>query len=63
MIQPVNFPEGKPAVKADGEREFEGEGTASRTDTLTARITGRIIDIRPNGNLVIEAVKEITTEG
>ncbi|MFW6145969.1 MAG: flagellar basal body L-ring protein FlgH [Planctomycetota bacterium] len=63
MIRPVDFEKGKPAVKADGEREFEGEGKASRTDTMTARITGRIIDIRPNGNLVLEAVKEITTEG
>ncbi len=63
MIRPVDFPEGKPAVDAEGEREFEGEGSAARTDTLSARITGRIIDIRPNGNLVLEAVKEITTEG
>jgi len=62
MIQPVGFAKGKPAVVADAEREFEGGGSTSRTDVLAARITGRIIDIRPNGNLVLEASKSITTD-
>jgi len=62
MIRPVDFNEGKPAIKADSEREFEGSGSTVRSDVMTARITGRIIDIRPNGNLVIEASKSITTD-
>ncbi len=62
MIRPVNFPNGKPAIKADGERTFDGSGTTGRTDNLVARITGKIIDIKPNGNLVIEASKKITAD-
>lgn len=62
IIRPLKFPHGKPAIKAEAERTFDGGGSASRRDTLTARITGKIIDIKPNGNLVVEASKKITTE-
>jgi flagellar L-ring protein precursor FlgH len=62
IIQPVGFAKGKPAIEAEAEREFDGSGRSSRTDLLTARVTGRIIDIRPNGNLVIQASKSITTD-
>jgi len=37
--------------------DFEGEGTQSRKDTFTSRITARIIDVKPNGTLVLEARK------
>jgi flagellar L-ring protein FlgH len=53
---------GQPAIQADADRKYDGTGSAARTDTLQARITGKIIDIKPNGNLVIEASKSITTE-
>ncbi|NQU75122.1 MAG: flagellar basal body L-ring protein FlgH, partial [Planctomycetes bacterium] len=62
MIQPTDFSSGKPAIKAEAKRTFDGSGTASGTHTLAARITGMIIDVKPNGNLTIEASKNITTE-
>ncbi len=58
----VNVGSPAPEIKADIKREFDGSGTAARTDSITARITGRIIDIKPNGNLVIEASEKITTD-
>ncbi|MEE9211184.1 MAG: flagellar basal body L-ring protein FlgH [Phycisphaeraceae bacterium] len=39
--------------------DFDGEGDYKRKDSLTGRITARIIDIKPNGNLVLEARKYI----
>jgi flagellar L-ring protein precursor FlgH len=62
MIRPTNMNDGKPAIKADAKREFDGGGSSSRTDTLAARITGKIVDIKPNGNLVLAASKRIATE-
>ena len=53
---------GNPAVVAGIEREFKGKGETDRQDMLTARITAEIIDVLPNGNLVLEATKSVTTD-
>lgn len=39
------------------EHEFEGEGELRRHETITGRMTARIIDVKPNGTLAIEATK------
>lgn len=39
--------------------EYEGDGLYRRTDSLTTRITATIIDVKPNGNLVLEAKKTV----
>lgn len=49
-------------INASGEREFEGEGDYERTDRFTARITAEIIDVKPNGTIVLEAKKEIVRD-
>jgi flagellar L-ring protein precursor FlgH len=51
-----------PAVKLSGNRNFKGEGTVDRTDSLTARMTGEIVDVKPNGTLVVQARKTIKTD-
>lgn len=51
-----------PEVKMTGTRDFTGDGSVDRTDTLTARITGEVVDIKPNGTLVIQARKLIRTD-
>ena len=61
-VRPTTFGHGLPAVKGEAKRDFDGSGTSTRSDRLTARITGRIIDIRPNGSLVLEASKRITAD-
>lgn len=37
----------------------QGEGESTRQTTLSAYISARVIDVMPNGNLVIEAKKEV----
>ncbi len=51
-----------PSVKASGSRSFKGEGTINRTDTFTARVQAEIIDVKPNGTLVVQARKRIRTD-
>ena len=51
-----------PEVKMTGTRNFNGDGSVDRSDTLTARITGEIVDVKPNGTLVIQARKLIRTD-
>lgn len=38
---------------------FNGTGSTSRGDSMTASITARVIDVRPNGNLVIQGTRQI----
>ena len=42
--------------------EFGGEGEYQRTDRMTARIQAEVIDIKPNGVLVLEARSSIQTD-
>ena len=51
-----------PSIKFNGNREFKGEGQVDRTDNLTARITGEVLDVKPNGTLVLQARKQIRTD-
>jgi flagellar L-ring protein precursor FlgH len=53
---------GDPTIRASIEKEFEGKGDTDREDMLTVRITAEIIDVMPNGNLVLEATKSVTTD-
>ena len=49
-------------LEAAGEKEFEGEGEYAREDNLTTRLAAEVIEILPNGNLVIEARTRIKTD-
>jgi flagellar L-ring protein FlgH len=40
-----------------GQRKFEGKGTTGRTSNVRSRITARVIEVFPNGDMRIEAVK------
>ncbi|MEL7474301.1 MAG: flagellar basal body L-ring protein FlgH [Planctomycetota bacterium] len=42
-----------------GDNEFTGEGEYTRDDRFTARVQAEVIDVKPNGNLVLEARKTI----
>jgi flagellar L-ring protein FlgH len=52
-----------PALKADARTEFEGGGAINNAERLTARIAVRVIDVLPNGNLVIEGRRETAFSG
>ena len=61
-VVPATLPQGNPAVDFDFTNEYEGKGSQGRKDSLTTRITAEIIDVKPNGNLVIEATSRIKVD-
>lgn len=51
-----------PSNIADSQSKFEGEGEYERKERVTARITARIIEVKPNGTLLLEARTTIQTD-
>ncbi|RMG67000.1 MAG: flagellar basal body L-ring protein FlgH, partial [Nitrospirae bacterium] len=49
-----------PEVKSSIANDFSGSGETSREGSIKGTITARVVDVLPNGNLVIESRKEIT---
>ena len=43
--------------------DFKGSGTTNRAGTLSAQMTARVSDVLPNGDLVVEGVREIEING
>jgi flagellar L-ring protein precursor FlgH len=60
-LVPQTFPHGEPGVEFDYAHEYEGKGKSGRKDTLTTRITATILDVKPNGVLVLEAIKRVAS--
>ncbi len=54
-----NFSRGKPNVDYNFDQKFKTEGDSSREDKLTTRLTARILDVKPNGLLVLEGRAKI----
>ncbi len=50
------------ALGINSKNKFKGQGTYDRTDKFSARITATVIDVKPNGNMVLEARKTITKD-
>lgn len=46
-------------VEVNGDHKFDGKGTYERSDRFSAKIQAEVIDIKPNGVLVVEARKYI----
>jgi flagellar L-ring protein precursor FlgH len=44
-------------VGALGKRNYEGNGATQRKSTINARITARVVEVLPNGDLRIQALK------
>jgi flagellar L-ring protein precursor FlgH len=45
------------AITALGQRKFEGNGSTERKSNVKARITARVVEVLPNGDLRIQALK------
>ena len=43
--------------------DYKGGGSTSRTGTLSATITARVTEVLPNGDMVLEGVREIEING
>ncbi len=50
-------------VAADTNTDFKGGGSTTRTGSLTAVLTARVVEVLPNGDLVLEGVREIDING
>ena len=47
------------AVSADTDEQFESTGSNTRSETISTTLTARVIDRLPNGNLIIQAQREL----
>lgn len=57
IIDPTNLA----STKSDS--TFQGAGTTTRVGELTATVTGRVAEVLPNGDLLVESVREIEING
>ncbi len=51
-----------PELRMDFNKEFSGDGEFRRRDDFSARITAEVIEVLPNGNLILEARTYIKTD-
>jgi flagellar L-ring protein precursor FlgH len=51
-----------PEVKLEGTRDFKGTGEYDRSDTMTIRLEAEVIDVKPNGTLVIQARRHLKVD-
>jgi flagellar L-ring protein FlgH len=51
-----------PEVGVSFDNRYEGEGEYERDDRLTARVTARVVEVKPNGNLLLEARTTVRTD-
>jgi len=49
-------------LKSTAQRDVKGTVQLERDDTMTARITATVIDVKPNGTLMLEASEEIVVD-
>lgn len=47
------------AINANNDEEFESTGSNTRSEMLTSTLTARVIERLPNGNLVIQGIREV----
>ena len=52
----------KPSIGATTGNSHQGQGSNKKSDSFTATIAARIVDIMPSGNLVIEGSREIVID-
>jgi len=52
----------QPAIRATGTRDFKGEGQVDRSDRFTTRVQAEVLDVKPNGTLVLQARSRIKTD-
>ncbi len=48
---------------AKSSTDFQGSGTTTRSSSLTATMAARVCEVLPNGDLVLEGVREIELNG
>ena len=51
-----------PAIKFNLKTKTDNRADADREDKVTTRIQARVVDVKPNGNLILEAMAEVEIE-
>jgi flagellar L-ring protein FlgH len=46
-------------IKANSESTFDGSGTTTRKENLTATITAKVVEVLPNGNLLLSGRRNV----
>jgi len=63
QVQPGSDSNGRSAsFGVDVGNEFDGKAQFKRDDTVTARVTARVIEVKPNGTLLVEARTTVKTD-
>jgi flagellar L-ring protein precursor FlgH len=52
-----------PALKYASANNFDGGGTIKNSEQIVAQVTVRVIDVLPNGNMLIEGTRETSFSG
>jgi flagellar L-ring protein precursor FlgH len=52
-----------PDIDADSQDDFDGQANYKKKGTFSARITAIVMDVLPNGNMVISGRREIRIDG
>jgi flagellar L-ring protein precursor FlgH len=52
-----------PRVGAQADREYEADGEIEQESSFTARIAATVLEVKPNGTLVLEARQQIQSDG
>lgn len=50
-------------LPASAETDFQGSGGTTRTTELSASLTARVAEVLPNGDLVLEGIREVEING
>jgi flagellar L-ring protein FlgH len=50
-------------LPSSSDTKFNGSGGTSRTTELSATLTARVVEVLPNGDLVVEGIREIDING
>jgi len=58
-LKPLPAEVGEPRIRGSYDNQVNTTAEIETQDSLTLRITARVVDIRPNGHLVLEAHKDI----
>lgn len=52
----------KPKIDVSGSRSFSGDGKAERKDSFSVRMQAEVVDVKPNGNLVLQARRRLKND-
>ncbi len=61
-LKPMTFPDGTPKLDIKSNSKFDGEGDYGHKTEMTARLAARVLDVKPNGLLVLEARKFVEND-